>query len=204
MLHFLNRLSNAVRASFGLRITGVGTLAPAAAEEPTRTRRAVTRDCYARVEELALVHLVLVGNARRDRLRALETRRWFEKGALLTAVESSAAFWTRAFKVDVRGQSDRAVVTTGSCHGLNKPGKTRAGRILHRTRTCWPRRLLSFFPFVVGRTVGVHIAVLPVFAIRIHNYGCISLVVTTLADAITWEEGQGRQECLPITPTPIL
>ena len=146
--------------------------------------RAVARHRHARVEELALVYLILVGNASRNRLRALETCRRLEEGALLTTMESGAAFRAIAFEVDVRRQSDRAVVTARGRYGLHQSRKARAGRILHGSRSCWPRRLLAVFPLVVGRAVRVLIAVLPVFAIRIHSYGCISLMVTAL-DSLT-------------------
>ena len=78
---------------------------------------------------------------------------------------------------------------------------------------CWPRRLLAVLPVAVRRAVRVLIAGLPVLAIRIHNYGWYLLDVGTAIASLRsrfesisakGRKNEGRQECLPITPIPIL
>ena len=61
----------------------------------------VACDGDARLEQLALVKLVLHGYSYRDRLQTLEARRWLEMRALLATVQSGVAFRAIAVPVDV-------------------------------------------------------------------------------------------------------
>src|SRR5258708_6454748 len=67
------------------------------------TRGCVARDGHARLEQLALVGLVLQHDPYWDRLEALKARRRLEVRALLAAVERGVALRAVAFPVNVFG-----------------------------------------------------------------------------------------------------
>ena len=89
-----------------------------------------------RLEQRALIRLVLLGNASRDRLQALEPRGRFEVRALLAAMQGSTALRAGTLKIDVRKKGGGAVEAAGCRYRLHQPRQTRPCDIDR-----WPRTL---------------------------------------------------------------
>ena len=134
-----------------------------------RGRRSIARYCHTRLEQRALVGFVLQRNPYRNRLQALETRGGFEVGALLAAVQRSAAFRAVAGEIGAGGKLRRAVEAArrrDCLHQAWQPGTSDVNG--------WTWALLSgpFVAVTLGfeiRALGIHIAPLFVLAIAIHG-----------------------------------
>ena len=131
--------------------------------------RRIPSDGDARLEQIAVVGLVLRRNAYRYWFQALEARRGLEVRALLTTMQRGSALRTISPPIDVGGQRRRAVVAARRRHRLYHPRQPRTGDIDRRTWTLRTRALLAPRSAVSGILAArVHIAALPVLAIAFH------------------------------------
>lgn len=83
-------------------------------------RRGIARYGNARLEEFALVGLILHGDSRRNRLKALKARGRLEMCALLAAMEGSSAFRAVSLPVDIGRKRGRATKTPGGDNVLEQ------------------------------------------------------------------------------------
>jgi hypothetical protein len=134
-----------------------------------RVGRAFARYGDPRCEEGTLVGFILVGNAYRNWLEALETGGWLEVRTLFAAVQLGVALGTSASEVGPRRERGGAVVTTGCGHVLDQTRQPGAGYIEGRPRPLGLGPVSAWAPTVAVR---VHVPVLSILAITVHGEGC--------------------------------
>src|ERR1039457_5943050 len=88
---------------------------------------AFSRPGHPRHKRIALVDLVLHGDAHRDGLEALETHGWLKIGALFAAVQLGVALGAVASEADVGRKGCRTVVTPGRGDMLDETRQAGAG-----------------------------------------------------------------------------
>src|SRR5271157_2615852 len=165
-LQFLEELVEGVAGVFG--IAGRG----GAYFERHRRRHVVGAFAghrHARHERIALVGLVLHGDAHQDGLEALEARGWLEVGTLLATVQLGVAFGAVASEVDVWRKGCRAIETSGGGDMLDQARQAGAGDVDGRTR---PERFGPVGTEASGIAVRIHVPWLSVLAIAVHGEGC--------------------------------
>src|SRR5580704_15417316 len=94
------------------------------------------------LKQFAFIGLVLGRDAHRDGLQALKTRRGFEVGALLAAVQRHMALGT-LLEVEAFAQHGGTVVAARSGYRLNHPRQTRARDVQGRAWTLRARARFS-------------------------------------------------------------
>ena len=83
----------------------------------------------ARLEQIALVGLILHRDPHRHRLQALKAGGRLKMGALFAAMQRGTAFGTFALPIDIGRERGGAVKTAGGHYVLEQPGKARAGDV---------------------------------------------------------------------------
>lgn len=129
----------------------------------------ISRHGDSRREPFALVRLILDGDPDRYGFQALKPGRRLKMRALLAAMQCHSALGAIAHEVDGLGKSRRAIEATRSDHILHKSREFGPRHIKRQFRALWAMMLRSVGPEGTRLSpVGIHVAVLPVFAISVH------------------------------------
>jgi len=129
-------------------------------------RCGVARYCDARLEQFALVRLVLHRDAQRDRLQALKTSGRLEVGTLLAAMQGCSTFRASAFPLHIGRQGGGAAETSCRNHVLQKARKARPRDIDRRPGA---RRFPAIFSArTSGFAIRILVAALSILTVVVH------------------------------------